>query len=103
MRALGLLSLTPLALGLVACGETAGGLASVRDGGPRDPSGCNSPADAVEPMAEDRVLWPYRWSTAFALSGAARTVDLEAAHCNTDDDMDWSPFDVLLFVSIPAW
>ncbi len=31
------------------------------------------------------------------------TLDMEEVNCATDADIDWSPFDVLLFISIPAW
>ncbi|MEQ8280155.1 MAG: hypothetical protein RMA76_01360 [Deltaproteobacteria bacterium] len=87
-----------------ACGQN--GIpadAIVRDGGPRT-GACAYPDGAIEPMTEDQVIWPYRWASARALEDQAMTaLDLEHAHCDTDDDMDWSPFDVLLFVSVPAW
>lgn len=87
-----------------ACGQS-GALpngAIVRDGGPRT-GACAYPDGAVEPMTKDQVLWPYRWPGRSMAGGGAVSVDLEDAYCNTDDDMDWSPFDVLLFVSVPAW
>jgi hypothetical protein len=50
------------------------------------------------------VLTPYAWPDARHLDGV-RTASLDLVHapCNTDDDIDWSPHDVLVFVSIPAW
>ncbi len=85
-----------------ACGNSPGvpNGATVRDGGPAT-GGCGYPG-GVEPMTKDQVIWPYRWP-ARTMSNDATDLELEHAHCNTDDDMDWSPFDVLLFVSIPAW
>lgn len=66
-------------------------------------AGCTYPAGAVEPMALGAVIWPYRWPQ--AIDGAGRNVplDLVEAHCTADENIDWSPFDVLLFISIPAW
>ena len=75
------------------------------DTGPADsgvPS-CNYPADAAEPMALNQVLSPYTWSSAFTAAGQLIDLNLTDAFCNTDPDIDWSPFDLLLFVSIPAW
>ncbi|MEO0605162.1 MAG: hypothetical protein AAF211_27275 [Myxococcota bacterium] len=62
------------------------------------------PAGAVEPMALGEVISPYRWNQAsLRETGERVTVDLGQVPCGLDDDIDWSPFDVLLFVSIPAW
>lgn len=62
------------------------------------------PDGAVEPMELGEVLTPYRWNQAsLRETGERVTVDLAQAPCALDDDIDWSPFDVLLFVSIPAW
>lgn len=65
--------------------------------------GCAYPVGAVDPMAEGEVLYPYRWPVAKHRDGRDGAVDLATVPCNTDPDIDWSPFDVLLFVSIPAW
>ena len=62
------------------------------------------PDGAVDPMALGEVLQPYRWPQAGErLSGETLPLDLADAPCAQADDIDWSPFDVLLFVSIPAW
>ena len=62
------------------------------------------PEGAIEPMALGEVISPYSWPQAIH-RGDGRDVELDLgdAPCNTADDIDWSPFDVLLFVSIPAW
>lgn len=96
MRRAAFFGLVPLVL--AAC---SGG-ADVDNRGPRA-DGCDYPDGAVEPMALDRVIWPYAWDEAKSLSDEDRALRLEDVYCNTDDDMDWSPFDVLLFVSVPAW
>lgn len=63
------------------------------------------PAGVVEPMAVGEVIAPYAWPRAIdrATDAALGAVDLAAAPCNVDPNLDWSPADVLLFVSIPAW
>lgn len=62
------------------------------------------PEGATRPMTEGEVLYPYSWPEARNLAdGRAVPLDLGQVPCNTDPDIDWSPFDVLLFVSIPAW
>ncbi len=62
------------------------------------------PEGAVEPMALGEVLTPYAWPEAVSRATGARSrLDLHDVPCATDPDIDWSPFDVLLFVSIPAW
>jgi hypothetical protein len=62
------------------------------------------PPDPVEPMALGEPLAPYAWPEARHLgTGQTATLDLGQVPCAIDDDIDWSPFDVLLFVSIPAW
>lgn len=68
-------------------------------------SACDSyPADAVDPMMVDEVIWPYSWPAARHRSdGREAPLDLGQVPCGADEDIDWSPFDVLLFVSIPAW
>jgi hypothetical protein len=67
-----------------------------------DATPCEYPADPAEEMAVGSVLWPFNWPTAIAPDGGDRPLSLTDAHCNEGPD-DWSPFDVLLFVSIPAW
>ena len=63
------------------------------------------PEDAVRPMEEGSVFYPYRWPASRSLSSAAFTgaFDLGFVPCDIDPDLDWSPFDLLYFVSIPAW
>jgi len=65
--------------------------------------GCAYPEGAVEPMAEGEVLTPYSWPAAEHLDGTQASLELGKVPCGTDDDIDWSPFDILMFVSIPAW
>lgn len=89
-------------------------LAGCGGGGPDSVAGDGVPADCaageaypegqVEPMALGETLWPYRWAEAVELgSGRRAPLDLARVPCATDPDIDWSPHDVLLFVSIPAW
>lgn len=67
-------------------------------------NGCTYPAGAVEPMAVGSVLSPYSWPEAIDRRTDARGVlDLAGVPCDSDELIDWSPFDVLLFISIPAW
>lgn len=63
---------------------------------------CAYPDGAVQPMELGEVLFPYRWPTSLSFAGEDRELALERVFCRTDD-IDWSPFDVLLFVSFPAW
>ena len=64
---------------------------------------CEYPAGAVEPMALDEVLTPYSWPTAIHGDGTQAAMMLADAPCGIDDVIEWSPHDVLVFVSIPAW
>lgn len=64
---------------------------------------CTYPAGPVEPMAVGSVLWPYNWPEAIDGTGQNFPIDLEQVACNTDPNIDWSPFDVLVFIAIPAW
>jgi len=66
-------------------------------------SPCDYPAGAVEPMAMGAPLWPYRWPTARHADGRDFPIDLAEVVCTADPNIDWSPFDVLVFVSIPGW
>ena len=62
------------------------------------------PEGAVRPMEVDSVLFPYSWPEAVNMvDGSFTALDLGQVPCATDPVIDWSPFDVLLFVSIPAW
>lgn len=64
---------------------------------------CDYPEGAVEPMALHEVLSPYRWAKAIHGDGRQAPLDLGFVPCAGSDDIEWSPFDVLVFVSIPAW
>jgi hypothetical protein len=63
---------------------------------------CIYPA-AVEPMALDEPLAAYAWPLAIHGDGTHTPLDLEQAHCDTDAIIDWSPHEILVFISIPAW
>ena len=78
---------------------------TVADAGTPDsgPGPCTYPAGAVEPMALNEVLSPYTWPSAIDGAGNMTDLNLTEAFCNNDADIDWSPFDFLLFISVPAW
>ena len=59
--------------------------------------------DSDDPMALGEVMPAFSWPDARHLDGRTASLELEKTACNDDDDIDWSPFDVLVFVSIPAW
>ena len=63
---------------------------------------CAYPDGAVEPMAVGEVLSPYQWP-ARRLDGTRATIDLADVPCASSEEIDWSPFDYLVFVSLPAW
>lgn len=64
---------------------------------------CDYPAGATEPMTLGEVITPYSWPKAIHGDGREAPLDLGFVPCFETADIDWSPFDVLLFVSIPAW
>lgn len=68
-----------------------------------DPASCRYPQGAVEPMAVGEVLTPYMWSQAIHADGRQVALELADAPCGDDTVIDWSPHDVLVFVSVPAW
>ncbi len=72
-------------------------------GGDTGTTPCAYPVGAVEPMAVDEVLSPYSWPEAIHRDGRSLDLDLAQVPCADDPDIDWSPHDVLVFVSIPAW
>lgn len=94
------------ALPLLGCGGP--GMEPEPDPGPdREPDAEPDVAPCVYPaapavMAADQPLPAFSWPTALDYARNDVEIDLERAYCN-DDDIEWSPFDVLLFVSIPAW
>jgi hypothetical protein len=67
------------------------------------PAPCDYPAGAAEPMAQGQVSNSYVWPAALEANRTERSLNLTEVYCDADDDIDWSPFDMLLFVSIPAW
>jgi hypothetical protein len=75
------------------------------DTDPPGPTGGDCyPDGIVEPMALGEVLAPYSWPLAIHRGTQERLdIDLAQVPCATDPDIDWSPHDVLVFVSIPAW
>ena len=64
---------------------------------------CSYPSGAVEPMAIDEVISPYSWPTAIHGDGMTTSLALLDVPCNTDEIIDWSPHELLVFISIPAW
>jgi hypothetical protein len=73
------------------------------DTGPDTGPPCAYPAGGVEPMMRDMTLWHYSWPEAIDGMAANFPLDLEAVACTADENIDWSPFDVLVFIAIPAW
>jgi hypothetical protein len=93
-----------LAMALCTCFSLScggGGATDTADGIGGD-SDCAYP-QATEPMALDESLAAYSWPEAMAANGDSFPLDLERVFCNADDNVDWSIFDYLLFVSVPAW
>ncbi len=70
---------------------------------PEPEPGCSYPAGAPAVMALDQVLPTYSWSESIDAAGNNVPLDVTNVPCDNDANIDWSPFDVLLFVSIPAW
>lgn len=64
---------------------------------------CSYPEGAVEPMALDAVISPYAWPEARRADGLTTSLGLTSAYCDDDAVIDWSPHEVLVFISIPAW
>lgn len=64
---------------------------------------CTYPEGAVDPMTVGEVLPAYRWPKTIHADGRTGSLALSRVPCAVDPLIDWSPFDVLLFVSIPAW
>lgn len=90
--------MTALAGVMVACG---GGERQI---GTPDGACDGYPEDAVRPMEVGAVMFPYSWPVARNVAdGTEAALDLGQVPCGTDPAIDWSPFDALLFISIPAW
>ena len=83
--------------------ENGGGDGDVAGGVGRQSEPCEYPSDYADPMAFGQPLPPFKWANAVDGLGEAIDLDLAHAQCDTDPDLDWGPFDALLFVSIPAW
>jgi hypothetical protein len=78
----------------------------VGDGQPPACTGAATyPEGAVAEMTLGGVITPYRWAEAIdrAADRARIPLDLGLVPCNVDANLDWSPADVLLFSSLPAW
>ena len=54
-------------------------------------------------MALNQGLAPYAWPSAIHADGTTTPLSLEEAYCGTDPVIDWSPHEILVFISIPAW
>lgn len=67
-----------------------------------DPPDCAYP-DAPDTMALGSALPSFRWGVSQTATGEGGAVDMHRAYCDEDANREWSPFDLLLFVSIPAW
>ena len=94
--------------GLVACGGSSSGSSPgggdvVAPPAPEPEPGCTYPDGAPAVMAENAVLPTYRWAESLDFARNNVPLDVENVPCANDANIDWSPFDVLLFVSIPAW
>ena len=85
-------------LALVACGNPSNQIPTHTT-----PDGCSYPEDSVDPMKQGKPLAAYWWNKALHRDGREAKLDLGRVPCNDSEEIDWSPFDVLLFVSIPAW
>ncbi len=90
-------------------GDTGDGDAGDGDGDTGDGDGdgdgdmpCDYP-NSVEPMALNEPIHPYAWPLAIHADGTHTPLDLAKAHCDTDEIIDWSPHEILVFISIPAW
>ncbi len=94
------------ALLLTACVTTVFGCAATGgdddDAADDDDDVCTYPDGAVEPMELGEVITPYSWNQATNADRDEASIDLARVFCN-EDEIDWSPFDVLLFISFPAW
>ncbi len=54
-------------------------------------------------MEVGEVITPYFWQTALHADGRDIEFSLGEVYCNEESEIDWSPFDVLLFISYPVW
>lgn len=84
---------------LVGCGDSATESTGLATASGED---CAYPKGKQE-LALDKVMPTWWWDDARHRDGRVASLEIDRIPCATDDDIDWSPFDVLLFVSIPAW
>lgn len=54
-------------------------------------------------MAVGQPLAAYSWPDARHADGRSFPLSLAAAFCDSDPNIDWSPHDYMLFISVPAW
>jgi hypothetical protein len=94
-----------LALALVSCTGNDSFGDDVADGIDGSEGGveCTYPEGAVEPMALGEVLSAHSWATAIHADGTTTSLDLLNAHCDTDEVIDWSVHELLVFIAVPAW
>lgn len=78
---------------LVACGSPTT---------PEPDDGCVYP-DAPQRMTLNEPVSSYSWPAAQHADGRVAALDLRGAYCDNDPEIDWSPHDMLLFMSVPAW
>ncbi|KIG16840.1 hypothetical protein DB30_04002 [Enhygromyxa salina] len=83
--------------------QTGDGDGDTGDGDGDGDADCSYPLGAVEPMAVDEVITPYSWPAAIHGDGTTTPLALLDVPCNTDAIIDWSPHELLVFISIPAW
>lgn len=99
---------SPVDTGFIDANDANDGDIGFPDVKPNDagilPGDCDTPYPAfASPMALDQAVPPWSWPRALDGQGVETDLNLTDAFCNTDPDLDWSPFDLLLFVSIPGW
>jgi hypothetical protein len=83
--------------------ETVAGSESSMDSSESGGLPCSYPAGAAEPMTLGEVLVPYSWTTAIHADGTTTSLDLLDVPCATDEVIDWSIHELLVFISLPAW
>ncbi len=66
---------------------------------PDVPPACAYP-DGPQGFSAGQTLPPYAWTNAFSADGTNAPLRLDEAPCET---IEWSPFDTLAFIAIPAW
>ena len=87
-------------VGLLGCG---GSEPSLDSGSTPPEEACAYPAGAGDTLTLNGIMPTWRWDDARHMDGRTASLEVRRIPCASDDDIDWSPFDVLLFVSIPAW